>query len=131
MKELLIYVYVSVVAMLCVLLVQVATGLVVDDEIATTGPLNRFVSSATTLAATGWHKGWGPWLIFGLVGLHVLAIIGYALRGERLVPPMLHGDKLLTEPAPAADDGWASRLKALLLLLACGALALWVASLGA
>ena len=36
----------SVFAMLAVLLAQVATGLVSDDEISFTGPLNRFVSSA-------------------------------------------------------------------------------------
>ena len=47
----------SVFAMIGVLVIQVATGLVADDEIATTGPLNRFVATDTGLAATGWHKG--------------------------------------------------------------------------
>ena len=45
----------SVLAMLAILGVQVATGLVGDDEIANVGPLNKFVATATGLAATGWH----------------------------------------------------------------------------
>lgn len=119
----------SVLAMLGVLAAQVATGLVSDDEIATTGPLNKFVSGATGLAATAWHKEWGQWLIFALVGLHVAAIVVYALRGQRLVPAMLNGDKHLPADVPPADDGLGARLKALVLAAACGALAVWVARL--
>ena len=37
----------SVFALLAILALQVATGLVADDEIAASGPLTRFVSSAT------------------------------------------------------------------------------------
>ena len=61
----------SVFAVLAVLAVQVATGLVGDDEIANVGPLNRYVSGATGLAATAWHKQWGQWIILALVALHV------------------------------------------------------------
>ena len=46
----------SVFAMLLVLLAQVATGLMGDDEIAFTGPLNRFVSSASGRARTWYRK---------------------------------------------------------------------------
>lgn len=119
----------SVLAMLAILAVQVGTGLVSDDEISTTGPLNKFVASATGLAATAWHKQWGQWLIFALVGLHVAAIVVHALRGQRLVPPMVTGDKLLPPGVPPAEDGAGTRLKALVLAAACGALAVWVARL--
>lgn len=119
----------SVLAMLAVLAAQVGTGLVADDEIATTGPLNKFVASATGLAATAWHKQWGQWLIFALVGLHVAAIVAYAMRGQRLVPAMLTGDKALPPGVPPSADGLADRLKALVLAAACGALAVWVARL--
>jgi cytochrome b len=120
----------SVLAMLMVLALQVGTGVLADDEIATTGPLNRYVATATGLAATAWHKGWGQWLILALVALHVVAIVVYSRRGLRLVPPMVSGDKLLDPGVPAAEDSAATRLKALVLAAGCGALALWVLRLG-
>ena len=77
----------SVFALITLLLVQVGTGLISDDEIATTGPLNRYVASATGIAATGWHKGYGQWILLGLVALHIVAIVVYKLRGRNLVTP--------------------------------------------
>ena len=120
----------SVLALISLLLVQVATGLVADDEITTTGPLNRFVASATGLAATAWHKGYGQWLLLALVGLHVAAIVVYKLRGQNLVTPMITGDKLLPPEVRASHDTLASRLWALLVLVVFGALSLWIARLG-
>ena len=40
-------------------------------------PSARVVSAATT-----WHKSWGQYLVIGLVVLHVLAIVIYALIGK-------------------------------------------------
>lgn len=121
----------SVFALLGVLAVQLGTGLVSDDEIANLGPLNRFVSSDTALAATGWHKHYGEWLLLGLVGLHVLAIAWYAwARRRNLVGPMVRGDKLLPPDTPAARDDLPTRVGALLLAAAAGGLAWWVSSLG-
>jgi cytochrome b len=111
----------SVFALLAVLAVQVGTGLVADDEIANVGPLNRYVTGATGLAATAWHKGWGQWLIVGLVLVHVTAIVVYTLRGRSLVPAMVGGDKALAHGTPASDDGARVRLRALLLIVVCGA----------
>jgi cytochrome b len=89
--------------MLAMLLAQVGTGLVSDDEIAFTGPLNRFVSSATGLAATAWHKDLGQWILVALVALHVLAVLYYRMvRRTDLLGPMLHGDKR----APAPGESW-------------------------
>ena len=65
----------SVFAMLLVLLAQVGTGLVSDDEISFTGPLNKLVSSATGLLATSYHKQYGQWLVIGLVVLHVAELL--------------------------------------------------------
>ncbi len=117
----------SVLAMLAVLCVQVATGMVADDEISTTGPLNRFVANATGLAATAWHKGAGLWLLLGLVALHLVAIAFYRWRGSNLVTPMLRGDKLLAGDVPAAADNMRTRLLALVLAALCGTVALWIA----
>ena len=64
----------SVFALLGVLLAQVGTGLLSDDEIAFQGPLTRFVSNAVVGQATGYHKEIGQYLVLGLVALHVRAI---------------------------------------------------------
>lgn len=124
----------SVFAMIGVLALQVATGLVADDEIATTGPLNRFVASATGLLATSWHKSYGQWILIALVVLHVGAILVYRRRGVDLITPMLRGDKALpasaTGLAPASRDSARTRVLALLVIAACMALASWVARQG-
>ena len=121
----------SVFGVLALLAAQVATGLFADDEIATTGPLTRLVSGATSLALTKWHKGYGRWLIIALVVLHITAILYYLLaKQHNLVRPMLTGDKLLVAPAPHAVDNARSRALAAVLLAACAGLVGWVVSLG-
>lgn len=117
----------SVFALIAVLGLQVVTGLVADDEIATTGPLNRFVSNALGLNATSWHIAYGKWLLLALVALHVGAIVVYRLRGQNLVKPMLTGDKDLPPDVPPSTDSTASRAIAAVLLLAVGAVAVWIA----
>ncbi|MCC7152636.1 MAG: cytochrome b/b6 domain-containing protein [Rubrivivax sp.] len=122
----------SVLAMLLLLAVQVTSGLFADDEIATVGPLNHLVSGATATAATAWHKGPGLALLMALVLLHVGAIAYYRVFRQRsLVLPMITGDKLLPVPgAPAARDGLATWLRALVLLLVCAGLVAAVVRLG-
>ena len=98
----------SVFALMVILGAQLATGLVTDDQIAFTGPLNRFVSTDTGLAATSWHKRVGQWLVLGWIGLHLAAIAWYQFKLRRpLVQAMLHGDKEL--PAELANDLQRSR----------------------
>jgi cytochrome b len=122
----------SVFAMLLVLLAQVATGLVGDDEIAFTGPLNRFVSSSQGLAATWYHKQVGQWLLIGLVLLHIAAVGYYALRKRQdLVRPMFSGDKEMLAPAQSSRDDLRSRLVALVVVAACAAGVTWLVRLGA
>ena len=121
----------SVFAMLLVLLAQVATGLVGDDEIAFTGPLNRFVSTSKGLAATWYHKAVGQWLLVGLIVLHLGAIAFYRLRKRQdLVRPMIVGDKELAVPAPSSRDDLGSRAVALVIAVLAGALVAWVVRLG-
>jgi cytochrome b len=120
----------SVFALLAVLAAQVVTGLLSDDEIAFAGPLTRFVSNAVVGQATSYHQEIGQYLVIGLVVLHLLAIVFYVVvRRQRLVGPMVHGDKVLHTPAaPSRDDG-ASRALALAVLAASSALAWWVSTL--
>ena len=112
----------SVLAMLAWLLLQVASGLVADDEIAFSGPLVSQVSSEISLAWTAYHKSYGQWGLYALVALHVAAIAYYRLgRSKDLIGPMFSGDKRLQAAVPPARDTWASRLFALTLLAACAA----------
>lgn len=121
----------SVFALLALLAVQVGTGLVADDEIANTGPLNRFVATATGLAATGWHKELGKTIIIVLVLLHVGAILYYRFKKRvDLVGPMLKGDKLLPPGTPASADSVATRSIAVVIAAGAAALVTWVVSLG-
>lgn len=121
----------SVFGLLAALIVQVGSGLLSDDEIAFAGPLTRFVSNAVVGQATSYHKEIGQFLVLGLVALHVIAIVFYAkVRRQRLVQPMLHGDKLLPNPVAPSRDDLASRTGALVVLALSGALAWWVSSLG-
>ena len=122
----------SVFAMLAVLLAQVATGLVGDDDSAFTGPLNRFVTSSKGLAATWYHKRVGQWLLLALVLLHIGAVLYYLLRRkDNLIKPMIGGDKLLDRSAPESRDTAGTRLLALAVLGVCGAAVAWLVSLGA
>jgi cytochrome b len=121
----------SVFALLALLLVQVGTGLVADDEIANIGPLNKYVSSATAGQATSWHSEVGQWILLALVLLHVAAIVWYRVKKRiDLLRPMLDGDKQLPASTPPSADGKAQRGLAALLLAACAALAVWVARQG-
>ena len=121
----------SVFALLAVLLVQVGSGLISDDEIAFAGPLTRFVSSATSNLATNYHKNIGKWIILALVVLHIAAIVFYLWRKQNLITPMLHGDKQLAVALPASRDDAASRTAALVIFGICVAFVAWVASLAA
>jgi cytochrome b len=121
----------SVFALLGVLAVQVATGLVADDEISTNGPLLKYVSSATSSSATSWHHGIGQWLIVALALLHIGAIGFYWWkRRQNLVAPMLHGDKLLTADVPPSIDSTGSRALAFAIAAACAIGVAAVVSLG-
>ncbi len=122
----------SVFALLGVLAVQVATGLVADDEVATVGPLNRFVDMAVGLKATAWHVHVGQYLIIALVITHVGAVLYYLqAKGRNLIAPMWHGDKRLAPHTPASADGSRPRVLAAVLLALGLALAGWIARLGA
>lgn len=114
----------SVFAMLFFLLLQVGSGLISDDEIASSGPLARFASAALVSQATSYHKEVGKLILIVLVLLHVAAVLFYLWRKHiNLIRPMLHGDKpALPTALPASRDDARSRLYALLVLLLCAAL---------
>lgn len=119
----------AVLAFLLILLAQVGTGLLSDDEIAFAGPLTHLVSASTVSQATGYHTQIGKLLLLALVLMHLLAIIWHTFKGWPLVGAMVHGDKPLEQPMPATRDDARSRLIALILLGLCLALSSWLFSL--
>lgn len=120
---------ISVFAMLGLLLAQVGSGLLSDDEIAFAGPLTRFVSSSAVSVATNYHKNIGKWLLLALIVLHLAAIVVYMVRKHNLVGAMLRGDKDLVIAAPDSRDDRLSRTGAVLIFTMCGAFVAWLASL--
>ena len=121
----------SVLALLFILLAQVGTGLISDDEIAFTGPLVRFVSGETVSDATGYHKDIGKFIVIALVVIHLLAIAFYKLvKKDNLVRPMLNGDKEVGFPARSARDTTGSRIAALVVYGLCAAAVYGLVSLG-
>ncbi|HUP29917.1 MAG TPA: cytochrome b/b6 domain-containing protein [Usitatibacter sp.] len=98
----------SVLAMLAVLLLQATSGLFVDDEIATQGPLAGKVPNAVVARMSAFHS-YNEWLVVGLVALHLAAIAYYHwVARVDLVGAMLHGNLEVEEPiaAPAQAPAW-------------------------
>lgn len=117
----------SVFAMLGILLLQVTSGLMSDDEIAASGPLVRWVSGNWVSLATWYHKDIGKAILIVLLASHLLAILFYRWRkNENLVRPMIIGDKLLDIAVTASSDSTGDRMKAAVVLMLCAGL-VWVA----
>ncbi|MGB6053657.1 MAG: cytochrome b/b6 domain-containing protein [Burkholderiaceae bacterium] len=107
----------SVFALLGVVLAQAVSGLFANDDIASEGPLVKFISKDWSDSFTWFHKAVSGNLIYALIGLHIAAIVYYCLRKKQnLVKPMLTGDKVVDADTQAADDSWRMRLLALALL---------------
>jgi len=121
----------SVLGLLGLLALQVATGLVADDEITNVGPLNQFVTSATAASATSWHETFGQYGLILLIVLHIGAIVYYLRRWKaNLVRPMIHGDKPLPADTPPSRDDLATRAAAVVLLAGCAAAVTYIVQLG-
>jgi cytochrome b len=113
----------SVLALLGFALLQVATGLISDDEIATAGPLAKMVPGAWVARATYYHNAIGQYVLYALVALHIGAMCFYYFkRKDNLVPAMWHGDKELAAPQQCARDDGTSRLLALVVFAICAGL---------
>jgi cytochrome b len=110
----------SVVAFLLVLLVQAATGLFANDEVANAGPFFGWVDQATSNRLTSIHH-FNSSVLLGLVALHLLAVGYYDIvRKSGLTRALLTGRK------PGVDGIGGSRgaLALVIVVLLCVALAL-------
>lgn len=111
---------VSVVFMLLLLFVQVLTGFMSDDEIATTGPWVDLVSNSWVALATQYHGDFGKIFLIFLIFVHVATVLYYKLvKKSDLITPMLNGNKELPSVTPPSRDTATSRLFALGVLMAC------------
>ncbi len=122
----------SVMALLLVVGIQAFTGLFATDEILTQGPLNQFVSGDVANIMSSIHR-FNEKPLFILVGLHLVAILVYAIKGTRLVPPMLTGDKpadSLAPNTPAARDDVGLRAWGLVLIVILASIGWWLVELG-
>jgi len=119
----------SVLGMLGVLLLQVATGLLSDDDIAFRGPYNILVGENVESMALFIHNK-AVWLIGLLVLLHRGAIAFYLrVKGDNLVKPMITGVKEVPAESTAAEtsDTKGGGALALVLSVILAALVGWAA----
>ena len=107
-----------VIAMLLVLGAQVTTGLFSRQDDGLDAPLAHHLSKSVSNQLTGLH-GTIFNIILALVGLHVVAIVAYAVvKRHDLVRPMVTGRKRL--PATMAQPRFTSPVMALTILAAAG-----------
>ncbi|MDI9330688.1 MAG: cytochrome b/b6 domain-containing protein [Alphaproteobacteria bacterium] len=118
----------SVLAMLAVLALQVASGLVINNEDnGFTGPLYAAAPGWLSDLAGQYHKDVGQVLLLILVGLHLLAIHWHAHRhNPKIVHAMLTGDQEVTDDVTPSNDHFAKRLLALVLWSICVAGVFWL-----
>jgi cytochrome b len=125
----------SVIALLLVVGIQASTGLFTDDDIAFQGPLAKYVPNATVSLLSSIHA-LNSNILFGLIGLHLLAIAYYQwVKRESILMPMIQGDKevevervgngLPAKALVASNDGALQRLTALVSLCAIALLLLY------
>jgi cytochrome b len=118
----------SVVALLLLLVLQIALGLfAVDVDGIESGPLSAYVSFETGRAAAEWHDTIFK-VLQAVIALHIVAIAWYRLaRNERLVGAMLHGHREF--PLPVPQPAKASVLH-LVIGIALAALLTWLVTRG-
>lgn len=108
----------SVFALLGVLIFQLLTGLVANDDIAFVGPLYDLVGRDLSNLATGWHH-LSVNVLIALVVLHLAAIMFYAhVKKDNLVKPMVRGWKEVDQGEPARGGGALALVLALVIALA-------------
>ena len=103
----------SVIGLLVLLAVQIATGLFANDDIAFNGPLVDLVSREASNRLTSLHHLLSNLLIV-LVVLHIAAIAFYGhVKKQKLVKPMITGWKDDAEGASATGGGFLALIVAL------------------
>ncbi len=96
-----------VVVLLVLLATQAVLGLFSNDEIATTGPLARYVSEETSLTLMSRHRTIGDVLLI-LVGVHIAAVLFHVfVKKDGILRAMFSGRKAL--PPTLASEASSAR----------------------
>lgn len=114
----------SVLAMLGLFGFQAVTGLFSSDDVAFSGPWAAQVTSQVSRTLSGWHRSTEE-ALYLLIGIHLLAIAAYQLRGKQLAGAMLHGHKTVPDTAEPVKP--ASPVALVAALITAG-LAVWIAN---
>ena len=115
---------VMVVILLLTSLLQATTGLFGNDEILNVGPLSGYVTQATSIELTSFHRKLFYWLLSAIV-IHVLAVVSHRIfRRENLLTAMFSGSKRGIE-LPPHQRGSNSRIWLALLLVTAISFVLW------
>lgn len=110
----------SVLGLLGLLLLQVLSGMMSDDEISNTGPWSALVPANWVELATEYHSDIGKVLLILLIILHVGTVLYYKrIKHEDLITPMITGDKVFITEVHASRDTRTSRLFALGVFAGC------------
>lgn len=115
----------AVLAMLAIIAAQVGMGLFAGDPFdGATGPLNPLVGVLTADTITETHK-WFVYVVFAMIGLHILAIGVYgAFQANNLIGAMIGGKAEKTQGV--ADNPPASWVRAFVAFAVSAGIALWV-----
>ena len=112
----------SVIAMLTSIVVQAVSGLFVDDDILTTGPLWKYVSDDVASIFGAIHET-NALVLTTLICLHTGAILFYLVRKkDNLIVPMFNGLKAIPDTHADSLRPGQGIWRALIILIACVAL---------
>ena len=116
----------SVMAMLLTMLIQAGTGLFANDDIATTGPLYKWVSKAASDRLTSIHH-LNHDVIIIIIAVHIAAVLFHFIyKKENLILPMITGIKQSQGDSAGEHPQQPLWLAALVAAVAAGAVYLLV-----
>jgi cytochrome b len=117
----------SVITMLCLLTIQVLSGLMSDDEISVQGPWVELVRTSWVEFATFYHTEIGKALIICLIALHIASVLFHTyIKGDDLINPMRNGYKSLSVTVDPSVDTPQRRLLALLIFGVCSLIVFFI-----
>lgn len=110
----------SVMAMLLLLLLQVFSGFMADDDISVSGPWAARVPSAWVEWASNYHTEIGKPLLLMLIALHIASVLFHRfVKQDDLISPMKHGNKVLPATTRSSIDTTRTRLLAFAIWIVC------------